>query len=88
MSSKLVFLGDITKLWRKLLLRLSKMSSAILREFERPLILLTTVGLSGKDSELDLVVTRGGGLGEGMAEPRRLLMRTVAGMLVFMLETS
>jgi len=54
--------------------RLSSMSSTTRNEFDRARRALPTVGLSGNDRLLDLVVTRGGGLvmngGKAMLDPR------------------
>lgn len=63
MSSKLLFLRPLpifVSPCRKEFDLLSKMSSMTRKELDLPLWYPATVGLSGKDKEFDLVVTKGG----------------------------
>lgn len=73
-SSRLLFRFDMDSPCLSELDRLRSMSSTTRSELDRARSALPTVGLSGNDRLLDLVVTNGGGLvtngGKAMLDPR------------------
>lgn len=67
MSSRLLFrlpLPTLVRPWRREFDLRSRMSSMTRSELDRPRWYPATVGLSGKESEFDLVVDSGGGRGD------------------------